>query len=137
MNRVFVYGTLKRGFPNFGAGMQDQRFIGRCRTSDAYPLVIAGRWLTPVMIAEPGAGHRVLGELFRVTDRALAVLDRLEGTHLPDGYHRETIPVEQTRDGAVVEAWVYLKHSDRIDVIHGEPMPEYALDPRYIPPARR
>ena len=82
MQRVFVYGTLKRGFPNHEVGLAGQRFLGRFHTAEAYPLVVAGRWFSPVLLAEPGHGHRVHGEVFAVGDDVLTDLDRLESTHL-------------------------------------------------------
>jgi gamma-glutamylaminecyclotransferase len=123
MHRVFVYGTLKRGFPYHEVGMKGHRFIGRCRTCDAFPLVVAGKWLSPILIAEPGVGHRVF--------------DDLEGTHLPIGYHRLMISVENVDGGAVLDAWTYVKDRSRIDVIHSDPLEEYHLDPRYVPASER
>ena len=56
MHRVFVYGTLKRGFPNHDAWMKDYPCIGRFRTCVAFPLVVGGKWFSPYLIAEPGVG---------------------------------------------------------------------------------
>ena len=36
----------------------------------AYPLVIAGRWFSPVKMPEPGVGHRVTGELYEVDNKS-------------------------------------------------------------------
>jgi gamma-glutamylaminecyclotransferase len=136
MHRVFVYGTLKRGFP-YESAMAGQRLLGRCRTREAFPLVIAGRWFSPILIAEPGSGHRVFGELYRVSDETLATLDRMEGTHLPIGYDRIRITVETVAKGARLEAWTYVKERARIDVIHSEMLEDYQLDPRYVPASER
>jgi gamma-glutamylaminecyclotransferase len=57
MHRVFVFGTLKRGFPNH-EGMAGLTCLGHYRTVQAYPLVIAGQWFSPVMMPEPGGGIR-------------------------------------------------------------------------------
>lgn len=99
--------------------------------------MIGGRWFSPILIAEPGSGHRVLGELYQVGDQALATLDRMEGTHLPTGYDRVEIAVEMVTDGARLEAWTYVKDRARIDVIHSEMLEEYQLDPRYVPASER
>jgi len=136
MQRVFVYGTLKRGFP-YESAMAGQGFLGRCRTCEAYPLVIGGRWFSPVLIAEPGSGTRVFGELYQVSDEALATLDRMEGTHLPTGYDRIELAVETVAKGARLDAWTYVKDRARIDVIHSEMLEEYQLDPRYVPASGR
>lgn len=98
MPTIFVYGTLKRGFPN-AAGLDGQRFLGAARTLDAWPLVVGGQWFSPSMLPERGVGHRVAGELWEVDAATLAALDRLESTHLPTGYRREAVMVEPTGGG--------------------------------------
>jgi len=137
MHRVFIYGTLKRGFPNHAAGLKGQRFVGRFRTREHFPLVVAGPWFHPVLIYEPGLGHRVHGEVFEVGDRALARLDFFESTHLPSGYDRVAIAAESVENGAVLEAWAYVRDRARIEAIHTEFLDEYRLDPRYVPAAKR
>jgi len=71
MHNVFVYGTLKRGFPNHVPELANADYIGRARTLTAYPLIIGGKWFSPNLIDEPGMGQRVTGELFRVGDEVL------------------------------------------------------------------
>lgn len=137
MHSVFVYGTLERGFPNHEAGMNGQRFLGRARTCDAFPLVVAGRSYSPTLIFEAGVGRCVFGEAFEVGDPALAGLDVIEGTHLPLGYDRVRIPVESVDDGVVFDAWTYVKNRARIAGIHSEMLAEYHLDSRYVPPLAR
>lgn len=137
MHSVFVYGTLKRGFPYHAEGLEGRTFVGRCRTREAFPLVIGGRWFSPILIAEPGIGLQVLGEVFSVDDTTLDDLDRLEGTHLPNGYERIEIGVEPAEGGASFQAWTYVKERVRIDIIHSDPIEEYHLDPRYVPASGR
>ncbi len=132
MHRVFVYGTLKRGFP-YAAEMDGERLLGRYRTREAYPLVVGGRWFSPILIAEPGVGQRVFGEVYEVGDTMLAHLDGLEGTHHPLGYTRITIDIVSLDGAGEFEAWAYVKDRARIGVIHSHPMEEYRLDPRYVP----
>lgn len=137
MHNVFVYGTLKRGFPNFDAHMQTAEFVGAARTVTAYPLVIGGSWRTPYLIDEPGNGHRVAGEIFAVDGQTLALLDQLEGLDHPKGYHRTTIALELIPSQATMNAEVYLKHRDRIDSITAILDGTYALDPGYVIPSLR
>ena len=137
MHNVFVYGTLKRGFPNHATGMKSTAFVGRFRTCGRFALVLTGPWYSPVMIDEPGVGHRVAGEVFAVGDAELGTLDRLEGTDLPSGYHRTQIEVENIETGAVMKAWTYVKRRAQIEVVLSAPMDEYSIDPRYVPPSRR
>ena len=77
MHSIFVYGTLKRGFPNHGL-MDGARFIGEAMTVERYPMVVQGRHFSPVIMPEPGSGHRIVGELWEVDDQMLVVLDDLE-----------------------------------------------------------
>ena len=137
MNRVFVYGTLKRGFPNHVGAMTDLSCLGRFRTADAFPLVVGGAWFSPYLIDEPGEGHRVFGEVFKVNDEDLEALDRMEGTHLPIGYRRISIAIADADGGAPFEAWTYVKDRETIQGIHSDPMEEYAHDPRYVIPSKR
>ena len=130
---VFIYGTLKLGFPNEHL-MPEATFKGTARTSDRIPLVIAGRWFTPMLIAESG-GHRVTGELYGVDDAGLAYLDNLEGVGREFGFDRMHLEVENA-DGSTI-AFGYVKPRDRIDIVHSEPLEEYHLDPRYVPGDRR
>ena len=129
---IFVYGTLKRGFANHGL-MAGARLLGAARTIQAFPMVVQGQSFSPVMMPEPGTGHRITGELWQVDDAQLVRLDELESTHLPTGYVREQIAVE-AEGGSVSTAWVYFKPRARVTVIHSEPHADYQ-DRRYIPAA--
>lgn len=137
MHSVFIYGTLKRGFPNHQAGLSSASFVGRFRTLKAFPLVVGGRWYSPYLLDEPGAGRRVFGEVFEVSDEGLATLDRMEGTHLSIGYRRIRIFVEEADAGTAVEAWTYVKDRRSVDGIHSEDQEEYGHDPLYVMPADR
>ena len=88
MHHIFVYGTLKRGSPNYATLMKAPTFIGRLRTCERLEVVLTGPWYSPVMTDARGAGHNVVGEVFAVDAAALAELDRLEGTYLPTGCRR-------------------------------------------------
>jgi gamma-glutamylaminecyclotransferase len=139
MHQIFVYGTLKRGYPNAHVGMPRATFIGEYRTMERYPLVIGGRWFSPYLINEPGEGFRVTGEAYLVDDAVLAELDELESVHLPDGYRRFEIAIEPMK-AAVQElgkAWTYLRERRHIDGIHDGPMETYPLDAGYVPAKER
>ena len=127
-HRIFVYGTLKRGFPNH-AVMQGATFVGVALTVERYPMIVQGRHFSPAMIPEPGQGHRIVGELWEVDDARLAALDELESIHLPTGYIRETILIEV--EGAKLAAAVYFKPRARLVVVHSEPHADYQ-DRRYV-----
>lgn len=136
MHHMFVYGTLKRGFPNHNL-MREARFVGDVRSRVRYALIVAGRWFSPTLVEEPGAGHCVRGELYVIDDDGLAALDELEGTHLPLGYDRIGIDVVGVEGGETLTAWTYAKPRAQIGGIHSEPLEEYRPDPRYVPGKER
>jgi gamma-glutamylaminecyclotransferase len=73
---LFVYGSLKEGFPNFHVN-GGRRVPGRFRTVHPHPLYLADGVL-PCLLPAAGQGHRVAGQLFEVGAAELARMDRLE-----------------------------------------------------------
>src|SRR5215470_7038413 len=90
---VFVFGTLKEGFPNFATN-RGVRMAGSFKTCAAYPLYLVGERHVPWLVNSPGTGARVSGQIFRVDRETLAAMDRLERVSEPDGYRREVLEVE-------------------------------------------
>jgi gamma-glutamylaminecyclotransferase len=123
---VFVFGTLKHGFPNFAIN-QGRRVGAAYRTVQPHPLYLMGTRHVPWMIDTPGSGEHVSGELYAVNAAALAAMDELEGVGLADGYHRKAMQVRS--DAEVMLAHVYMKHAEQLvqaDVQLG-PLAEYTL----------
>jgi gamma-glutamylcyclotransferase (GGCT)/AIG2-like uncharacterized protein YtfP len=92
--KVFVYGTLKKGFGNHGV-LGDAKFICEDRTRYPYIMMDAG---FPVVMDTPPAGkspndvHFVTGEVYEIPDDVygrgiLRNLDGLEGEGRM--YHRK------------------------------------------------
>jgi gamma-glutamylaminecyclotransferase len=77
---VFVYGTLKKGFPNYARYMTSAGFLGIYQTMEKYPLVIFGSRHVPGMLDRPGDGYHIEGELYEVNDECLGscLVDCLE-----------------------------------------------------------
>jgi len=134
-HRVFVYGTLKRGFPNHHY-MDGAAYLGDARTVDAYPLVVGGRWFTPYLIPERGSGHRVKGELWEVPQNLMPALDELESVHLPTGYRRALVPVVVDASASPAEAWAYFRKREHIAIVHTGNLEDYQ-DRRYTAAADR
>ena len=99
---VFVYGTLKRGFPNHQ--LMDQALHRGQALADGLRLYDLGPF--PMAVREPG--FQVGGEVYALTHPHLNKLDRFEGA--PRLYQRVAWTL---LDGRV--AWVYLgrKHQVR------------------------
>lgn len=91
---VFVYGTLKHGFPNWHIMPTTAVYLGDARTAVPYPLVLDTEMYVPYMLNLPRhpEAHAVFGELYAVSEEAMAGLDRFEG--VPTGFYtRERIEV--------------------------------------------
>jgi gamma-glutamylaminecyclotransferase len=112
---VFVYGTLKQGFPNF-ARNSGRRLAGAYRTQQPYPLYVVqlpNEDRAPWLVDLPGQGNRVVGEVFAVDAALLAAMDAFEEVGLPGGYVRAEIAVEAAdavdAPAAALRVQAYLK----------------------------
>jgi len=79
-HRVFVYGTLKKGFWN-NPLLKGCEFFGSAVTVPTYSMISVGHaviTLFPVIRASEN-GKPVAGEIYTVEDEVLERLDRLEG----------------------------------------------------------
>jgi gamma-glutamylaminecyclotransferase len=123
---VFVFGTLKEGFPNFATN-RGARVGGVFVTRRPYPLYLVGERHSPWLVDEPGSGARVAGELFRVDAQSLEAMDKLERLAEPDGYRRVLLEVECSETAAVHEAYAYLKPPGQLagSQIREGPLPAY------------
>ena len=95
MNRVFVYGTLKRGQRN-AHFMRGAHFVGRHLTAKIFSMYEFGDY--PAVCRN--GRHAVSGEVYRVNDRHFRLLDMLEAC--PDFYQRIEIPTPWG------DAWMYI-----------------------------
>lgn len=93
--RVFVYGTLRRGGSNHRL-LSRARHLGAHVTEPAYRMLNVGPY--PGVVA--GGGTPIRGEVYEVTPAQLRELDALED--YPRSYTRERI------DTPWGPAWMYL-----------------------------
>jgi len=114
MDLLFVYGSLKQGFPNAQVNTGRRR-PGSFRTCERLPFYLVGAGHLPCLLLQPGQGLQVLGQLFEVNATDLAAMDRLERFDDPQGYRRVRIGVEQVDDGSVFDAFVYVQQAARLD----------------------
>jgi gamma-glutamylcyclotransferase (GGCT)/AIG2-like uncharacterized protein YtfP len=73
--RIFVYGTLKRGLSNHRY-LIGQRFLGEARTTPDYRMANFGSY--PGMYEVSDGGVSVRGEVWEVDENCRATLDVLE-----------------------------------------------------------
>uniref|UniRef100_A0A0L8GR56 Gamma-glutamylcyclotransferase family protein n=2 Tax=Octopus bimaculoides TaxID=37653 RepID=A0A0L8GR56_OCTBM len=108
LERVFVYGTLKRGQPNHflieNVTNGLAKFIGDATTALRYPLVIASQYNIPFLLPFEGKGNFISGEVYDVDGKMLTRLDELE--QHPDVYKREKISV--ISNGNSFMSWCYI-----------------------------
>ena len=94
--RLFVYGSLKRGFRHHGV-LAGALFEGPARTASGFFLALQGEY--PALVH--GGEESVEGELFTVTPELLLELDRFEGC--PDLYQREVVLLD---DGTSAQSYL-------------------------------
>jgi gamma-glutamylaminecyclotransferase len=135
MAKVFIYGTLKRGFPFFDLGLKDATFLGEVQTVQPYPLFIAADFYGPMMLDQPGKGLPVKGELYEVAPASMAKLDELEAVGKP-GSFRSSLTVEPVGGGVRTQAIGFMKSEDWLQPLHSGYLSDYQ-DRRFIPPWER
>ncbi len=84
MIKVFVYGTLKRGFPNHRF-LSFSKFLGQAISLEKYALVDNGSF--PYACKRGIKKAHILGEIFEINEKILINLDSLEG--YPNLYKRK------------------------------------------------
>lgn len=127
---LFIYGTLKEGFPNHGLN-QGRRVAGTFRTRERFPLYVVRlphEDRAPWLVHRPGEGHQVTGEVYAVDVEALPDIDHFEEVGLPTGYRRVEIDLEAGPDHATpLRAQAYMKAADQLPACLDRegPFPEY------------
>lgn len=127
---VFVFGTLKQGFPNF-ANNKGTRVGGDFVTVERYPLYLVGDRFSPWLVDAAGEGEQVVGQVFEVDQPALDAMDVLERITEPDGYRRVAMKVRAVggEPASTLDVHAYVKqraHFDPADARFG-PLREYTL----------
>lgn len=131
MHRVFVYGTLKKGFAN-----HDRIFTGcniKIKPAWTYGKLYGLKWGFPAMLdlgeylVGPDSINKVYGELVEFDDQAiLKKIDRLEGFRSNGSrsnfYMREIVTV-YINDDQPLQAWIYLLTKNKVNEIGGTIIP--------------
>ena len=105
-HKVFVYGTLKRGYGNHRL-LENAIYLGKAKTKDRWNMI--GKTLPfPYLIERDDVnGKRVEGEVYLVSSTELQQLDRLEG--VPTHYRKEDIDINYVDDLSEDNVTVYVK----------------------------
>ncbi|WP_413112192.1 gamma-glutamylcyclotransferase family protein [Thaumasiovibrio sp. DFM-14] len=132
LDKVFVFGTLKEGFPNYHIN-NGTRLKGEFQTLNRYPLYLVGERNSPWLVLEEGEGWHVKGEVYSVTREALTNMDKLERILEPDGYQKETIQVRCCETEELIDVLVYgktikqIKNAKIRKILAGEYLIEHSI----------
>ncbi len=129
--RIFVYGTLKTGFPNFHINT-GSRVPGEFVTVQKFPLYLIGPTQVPWLVNRPGDGECVVGEVFAVDADTLARMDVLEQIDEPLWYAREPLLVQALDDPTTppMQVQAYFGSAERLtlETIHAGPLAKYTAE---------
>ena len=114
MNRIAVYGTLKKGRGN-SFYLREAQHVGNGVTADKYRLCITS--LPYLLGEESNSGFNVKVEVYDINDTTFNAVDMLEGH--PRFYRRKKTNIVLS-DGKQTEAWVYFVGSGYDNCIYHE-----------------
>lgn len=130
MQLLFVYGSLKEGFPNFHVN-KGRRLPGLYRTAEPCAMYLIGGQL-PCLMPTVAGGVQVQGQLFEVDTPELAAMDALERVGEPGGYARLIIALERVDVTPVqrLQAFVYAQDESQLQRPgpHTGPLGEYTQE---------
>ena len=129
MHSVFVFGTLKQGFPNSSTN-KGSRVAGGFITVNRYPLYLVGERCSPWLVLSEGEGLQVRGQVFTVDEATLGEMDRLERVHKTDGYRRVQVQVFSESTNEEMKVFVYVKPPQQLEgmLVQLGPIAEYELE---------
>jgi gamma-glutamylaminecyclotransferase len=104
---LFVYGSLRRGFPNHYI-LENSVYIGEFSTTDGYIMIGTRSKVFPYIIkdsiVDDATPTQIVGELYDVEPNTINRIDELEGH--PHTYNRQLITVTNNTD--VFESYIYI-----------------------------
>jgi len=106
MTHLFVYGSLKQGYP-LHHYLTESILSGSCSTAPGYAMYSCGSF--PCMIRDPENWIGVHGELYEVESGVLDAIDFVEGH--PTMFAREEIVLS---DGQTAQAYIYQNPIDHM-----------------------
>lgn len=98
---LFIYGTLKRGFP-LHQHLARQTFISDVKMT-GYRMFTHSKLWYPVLTRDESCGLEIEGELWEVTESCLAKLDQVEG----NSFVRKYVDLQAPEDTELVETYLY------------------------------
>lgn len=105
MTRLFIYGSLKKGYWNNTRFMTTSAYVGEAETIPLFRLFDVCGY--PWLVLDMENGVAVKGELWDVEPSVLAALDLME---INAGYIRIAVKLE---DGSIADTYMYVGNSLR------------------------
>ena len=136
-HRVFVYGTLKRGFYNHKhISSSNATYLGDRTTSTRYPLFV-DFYKIPYLVNAPNEPFckPIAGELYNIDDATLQTLDVLEGV-AAKRYERVSVNLDDEKE----PCWIYLlPNREELQLSKRETITSYTkeIHEGYVPPGDR
>jgi len=120
-HKVFVYGTLKRGYNNHKHYLKDAILLGKAVTKDNWTMVGEDMPYPYVLEQNDELGSNVVGEVYAVSSKELKSLDSLEG--YPTHYTKKQIIVTYADDATFSEVvTMYVKANFKGEYIDTVPI---------------
>jgi gamma-glutamylaminecyclotransferase len=129
MYSVFLFGTLKKGFPNSSTN-KGSRVAGEFITKNRYPLYLVGERYSPWLVLSEDEGFQVRGQVFTVDEATLDDMDHLERIHETDGYRRVQVQVFSESTHEEMQVFMYVKPPQQLEgkLVQLGPIAEYELE---------
>ncbi|MGI9571737.1 MAG: gamma-glutamylcyclotransferase family protein [Candidatus Actinomarinaceae bacterium] len=108
INKVFVYGTLKKGYHNHNC-LEGSEFIGSARSIEKFNMINLGGF--PAVLYNSDDGYQIWGEIYKINDRILQRLDLLEGEGTFYNRVEEDffmVGNKPTKNGRKFKCWLYV-----------------------------
>ena len=105
--KIFVYGTLKKGFGNHYL-LEESRFLGKASLTGNYRMISLDAF---PMVVESQEEYTIYGELYEIDKQTLVSLDMLEG--YPHFYDRDVVTVIDDI-GKSHDAYMYIGHNNDV-----------------------
>ena len=105
-----------------GEGGGVSELVGRAETVERWPLVVVTEYNIPMMLDQPGTGHRITGEVYDVDQDMLDHLDVLEAC--PHLYSRRIIQVSVGEE--LMDSWMYLISNFKEELLQQQFIKEYS-----------